>query len=301
MAKLNLQDSEKARRAITQAQKVEIFKLYQQSYINLKNELDSITSGGRTSDSMRKAQLKVLVRQLKESYVAIGGDLEKIITVGMEESARAVVKDTNRWAENLGLVMKGAYSHVPRDIVEVLSSGKLYSKGWTLSKSIWGDSRKKLSDIDQVVATGVASNKSAYEIAKDLEKYVNPSAQKDWDWSKVYPGTAKTVDYNAQRLARTMVSHSYQQSLLATTKHNPFVKGYIWRSAHTHRTCEICAERDGQVYTVDTLPLDHPNGMCTYLVDIPDSLDDIADRLGDWANGKSDKALDKWYKSMRMN
>ena len=31
------------------------------------------------------------------------------------------------------------------------------------------------------------------------------------------------VDYNAQRLARTLVQHSYQQSVIAVTKDNPFV------------------------------------------------------------------------------
>ena len=64
-------------------------------------------------------------------------------------------------------------------------------------------------DIQYIVAQGIASQKSAFDIAKDLEKYVDPSAKKDWAWSKVYPGTKKVVDYNAQRLARTMVSHAY--------------------------------------------------------------------------------------------
>ena len=150
------------------------------------------------------------------------------------------------------------------------------------------------------MAAGVAANKSAYEIAKDLEQYVNPNAKKEWDWSKVYPGTTKKVDYNAQRLARTMVSHAYQQSLLATTKHNPFVTGYRWRSAHVSRTCELCNERDGQVYSADDLPLDHPNGMCTFLVELSGSLTDVADRLGNWVNGAEDPELDNWYKSMNL-
>lgn len=219
----------------------------------------------------------------------------------MESAASSVVKDVNAFAEKVGLKVQGAYSYVPRDVVSMLSSGKVYGGNWSLTKSIWGNSQKNLKDINSIVAIGVAENKSAYEIAKDLEKYVDPLAKKDWAWSKVYPGTAKRVDYNAQRLARTMVSHAYQQSLMATTKHNPFVTGLKWRSAHSSRTCEICNERDGNIYPKDQLPLDHPNGMCTFLAVIPDSMTDIADRLADWVDGKSDSSLDSWYSSMLKN
>lgn len=298
MAKINLQDGELARMQITKEQEVEISKLYHQTYLDLKKEMEKLSHSGTTSESLQKTYLNKLVKQLKEAYKSNGEGLEKQIQKGMLDTAQAVVDNNSDWLKKAGLKIEGAYSYVPQDIVSLLSTGKLYGKGWSLSKAIWGDSQKKAHDIDQIVASGVAANKSAYEIAKDLEKYVNPDAKKEWDWSKVYPGTSKKVDYNAQRLARTMVSHAYQQSLLATTKYNPFVKGYKWRSAHTHRTCELCNERDGQVYSANDLPLDHPNGLCTFLVELEGSLEDVANRLGDWANGAEDPALDKWANSM---
>lgn len=89
-------------------------------------------------------------------------------------------------------------------------------------------------------------NKSAFDIAKDLEEYVDPKAKKSWDWKKVYPGVSSKIDYSAQRLARTMPAHAYQQSLEATVKNNPFIDGYIWHSGTGKRTCEICRERDGK-------------------------------------------------------
>lgn len=300
MAKINLQDGELARMQITKEQEVEISKLYHQTYLDLQKEMKGLSHEGSTSESLRKTYLNKLVKQLKESYKSIGEGLEKQIQKGMLDTAQAVVDNNSDWLKKAGLKVEGAYSYVPQDIVSLLSSGKLYGEGWSLSKAIWGDSQKKAHDIDQVVAAGVAANKSAYEIAKDLEQYVNPNAKKEWDWSKVYPGTTKKVDYNAQRLARTMVSHAYQQSLLATTKHNPFVTGYRWRSAHTHRTCELCNERDGNVYSANDLPLDHPNGMCTFLVELSGSLTDVADRLGNWVNGAEDPELDNWYKSMNL-
>ena len=303
MASINLQDGEQARLTITKEQEVEISKLYRQVYLDLKKQMESLSlqGEGTTSQSLRKTYLNKLIKQLKEEYKSIGEGLEKQIKKGMQDTATAVVQANADWLKKAGLTIEGAYSYVPKDIVSMLVTGQLYGDGWTLSKAIWGESQKHAHDIDKIVAAGVAANKSAYEIAKDLEKYVNPSAKKEWDWSKVYPGTSKKVDYNAQRLARTMISHAYQQSLLATTKYNPFVTGYRWRSAHTHRTCELCNERDGQVYSAKDLPLDHPNGMCTFIAELSNSMSDIADRIGDWATGSKDPALDQWYASMKRN
>ena len=299
MAKISFYNAEQTRLEITKEQEEEIANLYKQVYKDYKRQMDSLPlkGEGTASQSLQKTYLNELTKQLKEAYQSVSWNLESQIEKGMLDAAGAVVEDNDTWMKKAGIVIKGAYSYVPKDIVYKLSTGKVYGEGWTLSKSIWGQEQKTLHDIDQVIAMGVAGNKSAYEIAKDLEKYVNPSAQKEWDWSKVYPGTNKKVDYNAQRLARTMVSHSYQQSLLATTRHNPFVHGYKWRSAHTSRTCEICNERDGKVYSADDLPLDHPNGLCTFLVET-DSLENVADRLADWALGKDDAGIDEWYQSM---
>lgn len=300
MASINLQDGEQARLTITKEQEIGISKLYRQVYLDLKKQMEALPLQGKgtTSQSLKKTYLNKLVKQLKEAYQSLGEGLEKQIKKGMQDTASTVVQANDDWLKKVGLKIEGAYSFVPKDIVALLSTGKLYGEGWTLSKAIWGESQKHAHDIDKIVAAGVAANKSAYEIAKDLEKYVNPSVKKEWNWSKVYPGTSKKVDYNAQRLARTMVSHAYQQSLLASTKFNPFVKGYRWRSAHTHRTCEICNERDGQLYSADDLPLDHPNGMCTFIAELTGNMTQIADELADWVQGKPNPGIDKWFKAM---
>lgn len=303
MASINLQDGEQARLTITKEQEAEISKLYHKVYLNLKKQMDALPlqGEGTTSQSLKKTYLNKLIKQLKAEYKSLGEGLEGQIKKGMKDVSSSVVQANDDWLQKVGIKIEGAYSFVPGDIVALVSTGKLYGGGWTLSKAIWGESQKHAHDIDTIVASGIAANKSAYDIAKDLEKYVNPSARKEWDWSKVYPGTSKKVDYNAQRLARTMVSHAYQQSLLASTKYNPFVKGYRWRSAHSDRTCELCNSRDGQLYSAHDLPLDHPNGMCTFIAELTGDLESIADRLGDWANGADDPALDRWYQSMVGN
>ena len=75
----------------------------------------------------------------------------------------------------------------------------------------------------------------------------------------MYPRTNKKVDYNAQRLARTAVNHAFQQAQKRSCEKNPYVEGIRWISSNIHgRTCPICSDRDGEVFMVKDLPLDHP-------------------------------------------
>ena len=298
MAEWKLADAENIRANITKAQEDEISMLYRDVYLSTRKQMLAIPKDGTTSQKIQKQYLDKLHKQLDEAYKSLGIGLEKQIKKGAKKAAEGVVEDAKKFAKDLGLEVEGAYSFVPKDIVNALVTGQVYGGNWSLSGAIWSDINKHQSDISKVIAEGVAANKSAYDIAKDLEKYVDPKAKKEWDWSKVYPGTSKKVDYNAQRLARTMVSHAYQQSLERVCKNNPFVDGFIWQSAHSDRVCPICAERNGQFFKKGDLPLDHPNGMCTFIASIDGSMTDVANRLGDWVNGKDDPELDKWMQDM---
>lgn len=297
MAKFSLSNSLKVRNQLEKEQYQEILSLYQNMAKKARSQARKLR-GGTQSDKLQASELRKLAKQLQQEAEAIGERLEKEIPDTLLKASQAVVEDLDKFNQKIGLTIEGAYRRVPTDIVEVLVSGKLYGDDWSLSKAIWADIKKTQKDINTVVAEGLALNKSSYDIAKDLEKYVDPTAKKPWDWSKVYPGTKKKVDYNAQRLARTMVGHAYQQSVVATTENNPFIDGILWISGHTRTTCEICEKRNGKVFPADKLPLDHPNGKCSFAPQVDRSMDDIADELADWAKGKSNPGMDKWFKSM---
>lgn len=298
MAEWKLADAENIRANLTKAQEDEISMLYREVYLSTRKQMLAIPKDGTTSQKIQKQYLDKLHKQLDEAYKSLGVGLEKQLKKEAKKAAEGVVDESSAFVKKAGFSVEGAYSFVPKDIVNALVTGQVYGGDWSLSGAIWSDINKHQSDISKVIAEGVAANKSAYDIAKDLEKYVDPKAKKEWDWSKVYPGTSKKVDYNAQRLARTMVSHAYQQSLERVCKNNPFVDGFIWQSAHSDRVCPICAERDGQFFKKGDLPLDHPNGMCTFIASIEGSMTDVANRLGDWVNGKDDPELDKWMQDM---
>ena len=292
---LDFSNAEEQRLRITQEQQEYIRDLYRQA----SSEVGKLAEQAPRvpSDALRQQYLRTLQKQIDEQLRDIEKQLNGTIRSGMTDTVKATVTDAKAFLKENGLPIKGAYSHVPADIVRSVASGQLYTGNWTLSRALWLNTAETQHDVQSVIAQGIIQNKSAYDIAKDLEKYVNPDALKDWDWGKVYPGTKKVVDYNAQRLARTMVSHAYQQAFVRTTQKNPFVSKYKWEASNSGRVCEICEERDGKLFDKDELPLDHPNGMCTFTA-VMDDLEKIGERLGDWASGKSDPELDKWAESI---
>jgi hypothetical protein len=307
MAKpLTFIESSNLQKAITVEQQKMINKVYSQAYNNVRKEIKKLDGKENVSSILKREELKKLRTKINREYIKSNNLVKEAIEKNMDTVSKAVVEDNVKFVKQLGLPVNGVFSHVPSDIVKNVTLGKVYDVDWTLSKAIWGDNKKKLNDINSVIAKGIAENKSSYDIAKDLEKYVNPNAKKDWEWSKVYPGTNKKIDYNAQRLARTMVHHAYQQSVIETSKPNPFIEGIKWLSAYSHRTCQLCisrAEDDSYglgpgVYPPEAVPLDHPNGLCTLDSEIVEDMEDIADRLGDWALGKEDSAIDEYANSL---
>lgn len=270
-----------------------IQKIYKASALDIEKKLANLKMLN-PSDSLKRVYFENLLRDINRSSESFNQLIQSTITSAGEASGKIAVEAGVKYMEAAGLSIKGAYSYVPRQEIANIASGKVYGKHWSLSKAIWNADSKKKSDIQNIVAKGLAENKSIKTISDDLMKYVDPSARKPWDWSKVYPGTSAKVDYNAQRLARTMIQHSFQNSLVQSQKDNPFCKGIVWHSVFIEgRTCEICEARDGEVFDVSKLPLDHPNGLCYFEPEL-DGMNKIADRLADWTEGKADPELDNY-------
>lgn len=270
-----------------------IQRIYKQSAQDIEKKLRNLRMVN-PSDSLKKVYFENLLKDINKSSASFDRLVQSTVMSAGERAGGIAVDAGNKMMKLAGLEMRGAYSYIPRQQVLNIASGKLYGDKWSLSKAIWKNGIRTKSDIQNMVAKGLTENKPIKDIADDLMKYVDPTARKPWDWSKVYPGTAAKVDYNAQRLARTMIQHSFQASLVQSQRYNPFCKGVIWHSVGLHgRTCELCLERDGNVFLVKDLPLDHPNGLC-YFEPALDSMNDVADRLANWANGGSDPALDTY-------
>jgi hypothetical protein len=296
--------AEGKRNKITKAQQKQIDNLYKDALkqINERMKFIKMRDKANISSVLRQQYLGELTEEIKKNMETIDEQTEKLIMRNMKMASQSVVRSNGVMLSKMGFsdtVSSTAFMHVPKDVVTDLISGKLYDGKWSLSTAIWKDNAVKNHELDYIVAKGIAENKSTYDLAKDLEKYVNPNARKDWDWSKVYPGTRKKIDYNAQRLARTMVSHAYEESFVRTTKSNPFIEAYKWETSNSDRVCQLCTSRaeddnyglGAGIFPKDQLPLDHPNGMCTFTTIITKSYDEIADKLSDWAKGNGDSNL----------
>lgn len=285
MASLIFKDAETAKAAIMASQQKEIAKLYEDWADEIGERAKYYSHKSTASAPVSERYYRELQKQLRQTSQEVSNEVYKKIKSNIYTIADAVVSDNVKWLESFGFSSAGlnaAFSYVPHEIVQNLITGQIYDSGWSLSSRIWGDNEQTLKDIYQVMAKGLAENKPIYEIAKDLESYVRPSAKLPWnlrmaDGKKIYK---KQVDYNAQRLARTLVQHGYQQSFIATTQKNPFITEYIWRS-NGSRVCDLCKARDGVHYKKTELPMDHPNGMCTME---PVVAENMVAQLADWFN-----------------
>lgn len=304
MPTLTLKDAESARNAITKKQQREIKRLYSNVAKEIAKEARTLKGKKNVSSIMRMQYLHELEKKITLEVNKVGAELHTITKQGMENVAKATTKDTLKWLSKMGFKTNGLLSNVPTTVVRNIATGQVYSTGWSLSHRIWDMEQKVLQDIHTVVAKGIAKNASVYDIAKDLEKYVNPNVAKSWDWNKVYPGTNRKVEYNAQRLARTLTQHAFQQATKACNDPNPFVNGYVWHSAFAHgRTCSMCMDRDGVLYKKDDVPMDHPQGLCTIMPYVSQSLSDVANQIANWTEAPEGTfpEIDQFWDYLKRN
>ena len=247
---------------LAKKQEKQIKQIYNDMYLKVSKELSKVNP-----NTLSERYLEELKNELEKEIRTIHRQVGKIIKKNIEKSSELAnnvqldffMSINSQYNLNMKDTFSSMFSKIPKDAMNEILFGKVYKDRKGLSERIWEYTKKFSKDIDYVIAEGIAAKKSTYEIAKDLEKYVNPNTVKDWDWNKVYPNTSKKVDYNAQRLARTAVNHAFQQAQKRSCEKNPYVEGIRWISSNIHgRTCELCRERDGEVFLVKDLPLDHP-------------------------------------------
>lgn len=252
------------RRELGMKRKRAIKKMYSDIAKETENKINAIQRAGKWTGTtvLQMKQLRDLQKSIDDSLKNISAQIEKDIVSDMKKVAEVTCSDVAGMMKRIGVNVGAAYAHVPELAVKNIVSGNLYGQRWNFSKAVWGDYRKASGDLAQIVAKGLAQNRPIYDIAKDLEKYVNPNVRKDFDWSRRYPGSKKKVDYNAYRLAQTMSTHAHQQAVILSCKDDPLIDGVEWRSSGGVNVCPLCEQRNGEVFPLDKCPMDHPMGAC---------------------------------------
>lgn len=283
---LRLADAESVRNKITSAQRKELQKMYETWADEVGQMANAYSLKSNSSAALQAANLRQLQAQLNKSAHLMDNQIYSEILKNTQNTIVGVLDAHDDWMAKYGLFPAGtpmSMTPVPVDLVNRLATGQVYEGGRNLSKSIWTANELNAKRAYQVVASGVAQNKSMEAIAKELEQFVNPSRRKNWnktmaDGTRIYKGR---VDYNAQRLGRTLVQHGYQQTFKEQISYNPFIQQYNW-IANGSRVCELCISREeANPWPKDKLPLDHPNGMC---IMEPIIAENIGDQLIDWYN-----------------
>lgn len=300
MAKFTFLESAEIKQEVSAHQAEEIKDIYKKQSKEIQLKASSLKND---KSGLRAIQIAQLQDSVDKSLSTITKQISAAVKNNSEIVVGAVTNDAKKFAQQIGLKAGEAYAKVPEKIVKQITTGQVYQKGWTLSKALWKDENQNRQAIQNLIASGVVANKSTYDIAKSVEQYVDPTAKKPWNWNKVYPNSTKVIDYNAQRLARTMVNHAYQQGVKESIKDNPFIDLVRWLSAMSHRSCEMCKTRNNKLFEKDKVPLDHPNGMCTLAPYVEYDLESYAVVIKEWKNSTdgSYSYLDKYAESLGYN
>ncbi len=271
-----LSDSDKYRNALTRKQAQQITDMYRKAFKDINRQISNLP------DRSRKFYLKNLQKAIAEALTEISERAGIVIPNNMRLAAEQVLKETNKLPAALGMPVSANMAAISNSIVTNILAGNIYKEGWIFSGALWKDLKHKQGKINQTIAEGVIYNKSSAEIAQSLVKYLDP----DVPMSK--------IAYRTETLARTLVSHAYQQAIVEASRHNPFCTGLRWMISNSGRVCPLCLAREGNIYPVNDVPLDHPRGMCTLEIVMEKNMTDIAVDIADWKQGNSNPALDNW-------
>ena len=144
----------------------------QQKEIQFKALPDSATK------SLQLLRLNQLENDLRQKYNEISAEIETKVTGDMKSIAERVAQEFEQQIRQFYPQFRISYRDVSENVVAHITTGKVYEGDWTLSKAIWSQSQTTHNRIHEIVAIDVAANKSAYEIAKDIEKFVDPTEAK---------------------------------------------------------------------------------------------------------------------------
>lgn len=272
----------KKRDKIAKLQERRIMALYQTMLNDYKTKLDKYSEDRMTKSELLELQreLEVLNLELSKEVVSlIRQGIDKVIILASSTTVEMLLSEYKGDKELLKSILDSLFNSGNKNASKAILNGTIYKDGKELSERIWMHNKIFNNDVKLIISKGIATKKSSYEIAKDIEKYVNPKVRKSWYWKGRATKNEK-IEYNSQRAARTAVNHAWQEVVKENCRRNPYTTYIEWRSALAHgRTCEQCRSRDGQRYLVDQLPYDHPMGLCVMVPVLDKSLEEIAIEL----------------------
>ncbi|WP_455794875.1 exonuclease SbcC [Clostridium butyricum] len=283
---------------LTLEQKRQINHIYAKSANRLINEILELPDISRTRvhdidiarllNDYTKDLYKQLYPNIKDNMMESSIIQRQVILDFVDQ----VAKD-----RKLSEIVKHNINSYSNTVVKNLIAGEYYKDGKTLSKRLWNLTLDNGNKIDEFIKMNIASGANARKLANDLELLINPNNRIVTNNFKAGFNSYK-ISYQAQRLARTSITHAATETQIQNAKKNPFSKGLRWNlsashSARMHGKTDICDDYNGQIFKPEETPLQHPNCLCYFTEEVAD-IDDAIARINKWVEGNEDKELDSW-------
>jgi hypothetical protein len=282
------------------------------SYVELAKQLKIDISRCRTSN--QEKYLNNLYDIVQTNIRDLSKDINKMIKENIETSSqiassvdlayyKAITDDVA-----LSAMFQSTVLNNSRKTVSKLIQGSFYKDKTSLSNRLWKISDKSIKDIDTLIKVNVLKGANARELSLQVEKYVNPNkVQKHIidvvDGKKIY----QNVSWQSTRLARTSITHSFNENTLSQAYSNPFNQGMKWElspehSVRMHGKRDVCDDYAGQnsydlgtgVFPLDKVPVAHPCCLC-HQYEITTEINQAIKELKEWSKGGSNNKLDEWY------
>lgn len=292
----------------------DIAKAYRDAFIDSYKDLEkmietSYNNGGEAVEDLILAKVEY-VRQINNASAEIIKKYKDLQCKEYTDAYMAFFNSTLPYYEGSQFMKKvrDNINITNKRILQIMDDRKIYKDNFGLSDRIWGSSQYAGDKLHNAIMSCLAQGKGPADIAKTIQQF-GTEGHKIWSRDKIKEklGSAYAnqysggLDYCALRLARTTMTHLHQLQVIKSNEFNPYVGKVKYHSVHAvGRTCDLCIERDGQVYDRKECPLDHPNGMCWLEPVFCDSkgnimsAEDIGKDIGKWIRGeKNTGTMDK--------
>ena len=294
------------KKELTKKQQQEIISVYSKAYKDtIEKGLKKAGNDPKKIDKLTKAYATQIYNELNDLVVKYNSQISKEIVQAQADIINAFLDtEDKKFMEQVNKLV----DITNRKTIQQMIQGNIYNDSKGLSKRLWSITNRSGDKISTAINSCIAQGMGATDMSQNLKEFAM-GGHHTWSRNKIREklgdGYARKygsggLDYEALRLARTTLTHQAQLATLATSKINPYMDAVIWHSDHqAGRTCQECIDRDGTKYYIDkeSVPLDHPNGMCWLEPAYSMTPEEMAKDMKAWGKGEPNSGLmDKIYK-----
>lgn len=294
-------DARKEQLKLIKRQEKALLKIYEESAKEVTEKLAKARTG-----SLSERHLQELLKSINSYTNKLTQELSKHSREGIKAAAEIAAQTQAAYFNSMDIdssikqTFGSMFANISDDVLRNFVSGNYYKDGLNLDQRVWNIAKKNGKDINRIISKGIVQQKSPGQLAKELEAYVNPSSKMKCRLR--VPGINKKIAYQAQRLARTSITHAYNEGAVRSAKKNPFNIGLKWNLSSSHYERQVkrwgedeCDDYADKVFKPNDYPLSHPNCLCFSTIEnMP--LDQVGDELNKWVKGEKNPKLDKWFK-----